>query len=104
MITLDKIIDKNQVKDNSIIVLKFENEGYQDFQKVANGIKSMIQDKKDVFILFLHKNQEIEVLPEKEMNKRGWYKNNFKPDKNVKVPKYDLLSEGYDVDKIKNER
>lgn len=74
MITLDKIIDKDLIKDNSIIVLKFENDGYNDFKKVANNIGVMIQDKNGCFVLFLHKSQEIEVLPEEEMNKRGWYK------------------------------
>lgn len=71
---LDKIINKDNIKDNSIIVMKFHNDGYEDFKKVANQIGETIKDKKGCFIIFLHDSQNIDVIPEEEMNKFGWYK------------------------------
>ncbi len=73
-IKLDKIINKNDIKDHSIIVVKFKNDGYQDFGKIANQIGAMIKDKNDCFLLFMHESQSFDLLPEEEMNKRGWFK------------------------------
>lgn len=73
-IYLDKIIDKDLIKDNSVIVIKFKNDGYQDFEKVANQIGETMKDKKGCFIIFLHDSQSIDLISEEEMNKFGWYK------------------------------
>lgn len=73
-IYLDKIINRDDIKDNSVLVFKFEHDGYQDFQKVANAAAKILNGTKDCFFLFLHKSQEFEIWSEEEMNKRGWYK------------------------------
>ena len=73
--TLDKIVNPEDIKDNSVFIVNFHNEGYDSFSKIAKMIQDTFIESKNCKVFFIHESQSLDVFPECEMNKLGWFKN-----------------------------
>lgn len=77
-ISLDKLINIDEIKDNSVIVFRTEKPN----QSVILAIKNFIDrygekmEKKNCSLLALGSNAKLELLSEEEMNKAGWERKN----------------------------
>lgn len=75
--TLDKIINIPSLKENDVVVFKV---GQEMTEQMAFTLMSFAQRyskdlrAKNITVLCLNSDQSIEVLPEEQLNKMGWYK------------------------------
>lgn len=76
VLNLDKIIEIDKIKDNSIMLLRFSEFSERvrfTVMAIAQRYGKEIQAK-NVSVLLLGPNDSLEVVPEEELNKIGWSK------------------------------
>lgn len=75
-ISVEKIIEVEKIQPNSVILFKLKevNPTYIEMLKAFRDRYIEILKEKNVTCVILQSSDTIEVMPEPEMNKIGWFK------------------------------
>ena len=80
-VQLYKIINFDEIKNKSMIILKFAKEDIDINKKCLEKIVNMCRscglinyDNQNLFFVVIDINQSVEICDEKTMNSLGWYK------------------------------
>ena len=74
-LSVDKLIDWNKVTENSVLILKANQDVFENMvlalQDISHRYKDQLREK-NISVLLIDKNSDVELLSQEDMGRLGW--------------------------------